>query len=71
VRNAFGDAFRIIWRVLFGIAIAGSLCSQGMRQLELHTEIDHEWGRKDLSVDQKQRSASLQQTTSVTEVQEV
>jgi len=42
-----------------------------MRQLQLHTKIDDEWGREDLPVDQKQRSASLQQTASVREAQEV
>jgi hypothetical protein len=71
VRNTFSDALRTVWRVLLGFAIAGSLCCLGMRQLELHTEIDDEWGREDLSVDQKQGSASPQQTTSVGEAQEV
>ena len=71
VRNTFSDAFRTVWRVLLGIAIAGSLFSLGMRQLKLHTEIDDEWGREDLPVDEKQRSGSLQQTTSVREAQEV
>ncbi|KAI0291121.1 major facilitator superfamily domain-containing protein [Russula brevipes] len=52
VRDTFADALKVVWQVVLGIAIAGFLCSLGMRQLELHTEIDEDWGRQDLPVGQ-------------------
>jgi hypothetical protein len=63
VRNTFGDALRVVWQVLLGIAIAGFLCSLGMRQLQLHTKIDEDWGREDLPVGQRERFVALQPTT--------
>ncbi|KAI9510085.1 major facilitator superfamily domain-containing protein [Russula earlei] len=48
VRNTFGEALKVVWQVTLGIALAGFLCSLGMRQLQLHTTIDEDWGRKDL-----------------------
>ncbi|KAI0291116.1 major facilitator superfamily domain-containing protein [Russula brevipes] len=50
VRDTFADALRVVWQVVLGIAIAGFLCSLGMRELKLHTEIDEDWGRQDLPV---------------------
>jgi hypothetical protein len=70
VRNAFADALRVVWQVLLGITIAGFLSSLGMRQLHLHTKVDEDWGREDLSVDQGERIVPVQQTSSMREVQE-
>jgi len=70
VRNTFADALKVVWQVLLGISIAGLLCSIGMRQLQLHTEIDEDWGREELPVDQRQPGAPLQQTPNMREAQE-
>jgi hypothetical protein len=70
VRDTFGDALRVVWQVVLGIAIAGFFCSLGMRQLQLHTKIDEDWGRKDLPVDQRERFVPLQPTTGMRESQE-
>jgi len=70
VRNTFADALRVVWQVLLGITIAGFLSSLGMRQLHLHTKVDEDWGREDLSVDQGQRIVPVQQISSMREVQE-
>ncbi|KAI0297883.1 iron permease [Multifurca ochricompacta] len=48
VRNTFGEALKVVWQVVLGIACAGFLSSLGMRQLELHTNIDEDWGRRDM-----------------------
>jgi len=63
VRNTFADALKVVWQVVLGIAIAGFLCSLGMRQLQLHTNIDEDWGREDLPVDETQGVVLLQQQT--------
>ena len=48
VRNTFAEALKVVWQFTLATGIAGSLCTIGMRQLQLHTEIDEDWGRKDL-----------------------
>jgi hypothetical protein len=63
VRNTFAAALKVVWQVVLGIAIAGFLCSLGMRQLQLHTKIDEDWGREDLPVDETQGVVLLQQQT--------
>ncbi|KAF8482463.1 iron permease [Russula ochroleuca] len=50
VLNAFGTALKVVWQLVLGVAIAGSLCSIGMKQLQLHTKIDNDWGRDELAV---------------------
>jgi hypothetical protein len=70
VRDTFGEALKVVWQVVLGIAIAGFLCSLGMRQLQLHTKVDEDWGREDLLVDQSQRFVSLELTTGMKESQE-
>jgi hypothetical protein len=50
VRNAFGTALKVVWQLVLGVAIAGSLGSIGMKQLQLHTNIDNEWGRDESAV---------------------
>jgi len=70
VRDTFADALKVVWQVVLGIAIAGFLCSLGMRQLTLHTEIDEDWGRLDLPADGRpplSGSESMDQTMSKTE----
>ena len=44
----FSDALRVVWQAVFGIASAGFVSSVGMRQLQLHTNIDQDWGREDI-----------------------
>ena len=57
VRNTFGIALKVVWQVMLGISIAGMLCNIAMKELELHTQIDEDWGRKDLPND---RNRSLE-----------
>jgi hypothetical protein len=72
VRNAFGIALKVVWQALLGISIAGLLFSIGMKQLELHTEIDKDWGVEELPNDRRWslRSAlqPVQQATNTVEV---
>jgi len=63
VQNTFAEALRVVWQVTLGIALAGFLCSLGMRQLQLHTNIDEDWGRKDLPTEPT-LFVPLQQTVS-------
>ena len=51
VRNTFGIALKLVWQVLLGISIVGMVCNIGIKQMELHTNIDEDWGRKDLPDD--------------------
>jgi len=71
VRNTFGIALKVVWQVVLGISIAGMLCSIGMKQLELHMNIDKDWGREDLPDDYKSSPQSFpqskQQTTNMSE----
>jgi hypothetical protein len=53
VRDTFGDALKVVWQAVLGMSIAGFLFSLGMRQLELHTVIDEDWGRRDSGVAQR------------------
>jgi len=69
VRNTFADALRVVWQVLLGITIAGFLSSLSVRQLHLHTKVDEDWGREDLSIDREQHAVPAQQISSVREVQ--
>ena len=71
MRNTFADALKVVWQVVLGIAIAGFLCSLGMRQLQLHTNIDEDWGREDLPVDETQGVVLLQQTVNMRESHDV
>jgi hypothetical protein len=71
VRNAFAEALKVVWRVTLGIALAGFLCSLGMRQLRLHTNIDEEWGRKYLPTHSTQQLIPPEQTANKREAQEV
>jgi len=50
VRKTFGEALKVVWQAVLGIAIAGFLSSLGMRQLQLHTDIDQDWGREDIPI---------------------
>ncbi len=59
VRNAFGEALKVVWFVLLGIAVAGFVSSLGMRQLKLHTNIDEDWGRMDIPVQVEGRPSSV------------
>ena len=63
VSNTFGEALKVVWQTLLGISIAGFLFSLGMRQLQLHTEIDVDWGRID--DDQQSEVELLPQITSI------
>ncbi|KAH9993179.1 major facilitator superfamily domain-containing protein [Russula vinacea] len=58
VRNAFGITLKAVWQLVLGVAVAGSLCSIGMKQLQLHSKMDEDWGRKDLPVDHRRSRAS-------------
>ena len=51
IRNTFGIALRVVWQVVLGISIAGMVCNIGIKRLELHTDMDEDWGRKDLPDD--------------------
>ncbi|KAN0135476.1 MFS general substrate transporter [Lactarius tabidus] len=50
VRETFGEALKVVWQVVLGIAGAGFVSSLGMRQLQLHTNIDQDWGREDIPI---------------------
>jgi hypothetical protein len=58
VRNTFGTALRVVFQAVFGISIVGMICTIGMKQLMLHTQIDEDWGREDLPDDRKRWSRS-------------
>jgi hypothetical protein len=66
VSNTFGEALKVVWQTVLGISIAGFLFSLGMRQLQLHTEIDEDWGRSDAP--QLSEVELLPQSTSMKEV---
>ncbi len=71
VRNTFGIALKVVWQVVLGISIAGMLCSIGMKQLKLHTEIDEDWGREDLPDDRRlSRRSALEPTEQATNMSE-
>ncbi|KAN0135470.1 MFS general substrate transporter [Lactarius tabidus] len=58
VRETFGEALKVVWQVMLGIAGAGFMSSLGMRQLPLHTNIDQDWGREDIPIPIEQRLSS-------------
>jgi len=70
VRNTFGEALKVVWQVVLAIGIGGFLCSLGIRQLQLHTKIDEDWGRDDILVDQSQQFVTLQPSADMREAQE-
>ncbi|KAH9962072.1 major facilitator superfamily domain-containing protein [Lactifluus volemus] len=49
VRITFEEALKVVWQALLGVSIAGFLFSLGMRQLDLHSEMDEDWGRRDVT----------------------
>ncbi|KAI0286539.1 hypothetical protein BC826DRAFT_1189299 [Russula brevipes] len=53
VRDTFGEALKVVWQAVLGISFVGLLCSLGIRQLQLHTGIDEDWGRRDLPAGEK------------------
>jgi hypothetical protein len=64
VRNAFGTALKVVWQLVLGVAIVGFLCSIGMKQLQLHTKIDKDWGRDESAVNYSwSRASQLAQQT--------
>jgi hypothetical protein len=67
VKNTFGEALKVVWQMVLGISIAGFLLSLGMRQLELHTVIDDDWGRRDSDVAQRSDLEVLPQGPTTTE----
>jgi hypothetical protein len=50
VRDTFGQALKVVWQAVLGMSIVGLLVSLGMRQLELHTVTDEDWGRSDCTL---------------------
>jgi hypothetical protein len=58
VQKTFGEALKVVWQVVLGIAVAGFVSSLGMRQLKLHTNIDQDWGREDIPIPIEQRLSS-------------
>jgi hypothetical protein len=70
VRNTFGIALKVVWQFVLGVSVAGLLCTIGMRQLQLHTKIDEDWGREDLPVDLKWSQSTSQQTHQTTDMKE-
>jgi hypothetical protein len=67
VRNTFGEALNVDWKTLLGISIVGFLFSLGMRKRELHTEIDKDWGRSDVTL-VSQQSTNMSGVTDSTEL---
>jgi hypothetical protein len=65
VRETFGEALKVVWQAALGIACAGFVSSLGMRQLQLHTDIDQDWGREVIPtpIVQKQSSGLEMQPT--------
>ncbi|KAH9993506.1 major facilitator superfamily domain-containing protein [Russula compacta] len=68
VQDTFAEALKVIWQTVLGIAVAGLLGSIGMRQLTLHTQIDEDWGRKDLPGGHQRRQSHGLETTGTDEV---
>ena len=74
MRDTFGVALTVVWKLVLGVAIVGSLCSIGMKQLQLHTKIDEDWGREDMLVDHgwsHSASTLTKQTKSMSEARSV
>jgi hypothetical protein len=68
VRHTFAEALNVVWQALLGISIVGFLFSLGMRQRELHSEIDKDWGRSDvipLGLKLSRQSTNLSGATAV------
>ena len=58
VQKTFGEALKVVWQAVLGIASAGFVSSLGMRQLQLHTNIDRDWGREDIPIPFKRKSSA-------------
>ncbi|KAI9442690.1 Mfs1.2 [Lactarius indigo] len=58
VQNTFGHALKVVWQAVLGISSAGFVASLGMRQLQLHTNIDEDWGREDIPIPIERRPSS-------------
>ncbi|KAH8985667.1 major facilitator superfamily domain-containing protein [Lactarius akahatsu] len=58
VQNTFGEALKVVWQVVLGVSSAGFVSSLGMRQLQLHTNIDEDWGREDIPIPIERRPSS-------------
>ena len=58
VQETFGEALKSVWQFVLGIAVAGFVSSLGMRQYQLHTNIDQDWGREDIQTPIVQRQSS-------------
>ncbi|KAI0259047.1 iron permease [Gloeopeniophorella convolvens] len=69
VRATFAEALKVVWQVVLGISLAGFLSSLGMRQLELHTHIDEDWGREDLPVINRDKQPDVELSQAQTQVQ--
>ena len=50
VKSTFGEALKVVWQMVLGISIVGFFFSFGMRKLQLHTYIDMDWGRSDVTL---------------------
>jgi hypothetical protein len=58
VQKTFGEALKVVWQVVLGITGAGFVSSLGMRQVQLHTNIDKDWGREDFPITTEQKLSS-------------
>ncbi|KAN0135475.1 MFS general substrate transporter [Lactarius tabidus] len=58
VRKTFGEALKVVWQVVLGITVVGFVSSLGMRQFQLHTNIDQDWGREDVPISVEQGLSS-------------
>jgi hypothetical protein len=47
VRKAFADSLRILWFVLLGISVLGFISSLLMKEVEMQTVTDENWGLKE------------------------
>ena len=50
MQETFGEALKVVWQFVLGIAGVGFLSSLGIRQFQLHTNIDQDWGREDIPI---------------------
>ena len=48
VQQMFGEALKVVWLFVLGIAGVGFLSSLGMREFHLHTNTDQDWGIDDV-----------------------
>ena len=62
VRDTFGIALKMVWQVVLGISVAGMLFNIGIKELDLHTNIDEDWGRRDIPDDRNRSRKSPPQS---------